>query len=252
MARAPVHVDTKVFQLAMREYSRTTKRAWPEIVNQRAANIVRHMLEKIPPKPGTEQAKRGEIRADLTAMYATKVKLATSGKRKGKFIKAGSHTFSRRRGKGKDRALRRVHLIAQAARAKAGKKGLYGEEMRKYASKMVRSRQVGVGWIKAALVPLARGINSFIKYKIPHRFTARISRWPGSIGSGIVRPARSSSMNPVANLENTAIFQGTKAGAAARRIWTSALRYGVLRETIEIRRHMKRKLEQAANRFNRR
>lgn len=245
-------IDASELNRAIAEYAKTTTRAWPEIMNQRAANVIRRMLEIIPPKPGEEQATRANVRNELTEELAVKVRLATSGKRKGQFLRVGSKHFSRRRTKGKDRSLRRVHLIAQAARRKAGKKGLYGESMRLYAAKMVQSRQVGVGWIKAMLIPLARGLQPFIRYKIPARYTSRISRWVGSVGYGIVRPATMWQINPVAILENDTNFPGTSAGRAAHKLLQNALRIAISAETAELISHMRRKSGDAADRFNRR
>jgi hypothetical protein len=247
---ATVKVDTREFKRAMDRYAKTTTKGLPEIVNQRAANVVRRMLEIIPPRPGTEQATRSRIRSELTEILAVPVRRATSGKRKGQYIRAGSITFTTRRGKGKDRALRRVHLIAQAARKKAGKPGLYGESMRAYAGAMVGSRQRGVGWLKAILIPLALGLQSHVKYKIPARYTRNISRWPGSVGSGTVTVARKG-WNPFANLLNTLDHPSSRGSAQAERIYSDALNTAVVDETAEMKRHTEKKLADAARRFNR-
>jgi hypothetical protein len=191
-----------------------------------------------------------QIRAELTEILAVPIRLAKSGKRKGQYIRAGSITFTTKRGKGKDRALRRAHLIAQAKRRKAGKKGLYGEEMRAYVGKMVGSRQRGVGWLKAILIPLARGLQAHVKYKIPARYTRNISRWPGSVGSGEVKVARKG-WNPLASLTNTLDHPSSRGSATAERIYEHALSSAIVAETAEMKRHTEKKMADAARRFNR-
>lgn len=151
-----------------------SRRTLPELLNQMQANIVHHVLEILP--PSDPDTKRLEIQLYLKAQLSTRFKQATSGKRKGLFLKKGK----------RNNQLQRVHLILQARRKKYGLPGLYGKDMRLAAGKFKASATKGVGYAKSMYIPLARALNPVVKYKIPANLTMKIARWPGSAGYGQV------------------------------------------------------------------
>ena len=65
----------------------------------------------------------------------------------------GARRIDKKTGKflGRSRELRLVHLIAQAKNAKAGKPGLYGQDMRDAAGKLRRRAAGSVGYLKSAV-----------------------------------------------------------------------------------------------------
>ncbi len=136
------------------------------------------------------QQKRASIKAFLNTQRSTAVKMATSGKRKGIFI----------RRKARNKELRIKHVIANYWRGKAGKPGLYGKAMLHYSGKMTSKRQRGVGALMAPFLPVIRALNRVAKYKYPFSKTsgAKVAIWPGSAGSGATPAPKGA--NPVARL----------------------------------------------------
>jgi len=233
---ATPHVDLSEFSAAIKQLSRGSRKAAVSLSNQIALDIVREWFNRVPPPIGQIDAKRREIRSYLQAQLSTRVRLAKSGK---KFIKVGR----------KANQLRRVHLITQARQRKAGKKGLYGQRMRSAAAGLARRAQTGVGYLKAILLPVIRGLNPVVKYKMPYSETGgagKIAIWPGSKGGGKVTPA---SGNPFAILNMRWSLHGPREGYA-RGLILSGWHQAVAFKLQKLKSRIEREMQGEFNRVN--
>ena len=196
-------IDTRQFSQAIQQLSKGVSQKAIELSNQIALDVAREWFNYLPPPISQVDARRREIRSYLNQPLATRVQLATSGKRKGKFIKKGR----------KNDMLQRRHLIVQARRRRAGERGLHGARMRKFAAGFSRRAQIGVGYLKAILLPVIRALNPVVKYKMPYGETGanRIALWPGSKGYGRATLAFS---RPLAILNLAWNFHGPREGYA--------------------------------------
>jgi hypothetical protein len=130
-----VTVDTSRFDAAWKEYLPKTKRSLADAVNARTFYLMLRLYCLLPPK--SPQASRNKV-LDYLDRYVLKMR---KSKKTGKYI-------------GRNRALRVVHLIAQAKNAQSGGnggKGLYGPTMRKAAGKLRRRAAGSVGYLKSAV-----------------------------------------------------------------------------------------------------
>jgi hypothetical protein len=168
-------IDMDLCRKGINEKMEVTRRTLPEILEQTGANIVSRTVEGLP--PFNVDVKRMQVSRYLKEPLATRVKLATSGKRKGHFIKKGA----------RNKQLQRVHLIVQMRRRKAGLRGLYGKEMMRGAGKFKQRSSVSVGYSKSMYMPIADALNDLVRFKIPsRRLFSKIARWDGSAGRGQV------------------------------------------------------------------
>ena len=106
-----VTVDTSRFDAAWKEYLPKTRRSLADAVNSRTFFLMLRLYILLPPK--SPQAARNKI----LDYFNRPIGARRIDKKTGKFL-------------GRSRELRLVHLIAQAKNAKAGKPGLYGQDMR--------------------------------------------------------------------------------------------------------------------------
>jgi hypothetical protein len=127
-----VTVDTSRFDAAWKEYLPKTKRSLADAVNARTFFLMLRLYCLLPPK--SPQAARNKILDYFNRPV-------------------GADRFDKKTGKrvGKSRQLRVVHLIAQAKNAKAGKPGLYGQDMRDAAGKLRRRAAGSVGYLKSCV-----------------------------------------------------------------------------------------------------
>src|SRR5690349_1842627 len=123
-----MELDFTQFDRGLQMVYRNTPKTLTEVVNQRALNVAGRAFEGLPPSKSTVsddeflfggtssavEAKRWSIRRFLREPLSTRITLFKSGKRKGQIGRKG----------GRNKQLQRVHLIVQARRARAGKKGL--------------------------------------------------------------------------------------------------------------------------------
>lgn len=135
--RPTVTVDTSRFDAAWKEYLPKTKRSLADAVNARTFFLMLRLYCLLPPK-SPQQA-----RNKILDYYNRPI---------------GGQRFDKKTGKrvGRSRQLRLVHLIAQAKNAKAGNKGLYGEDMKEAAAKLRRRAAGSVGYLKSAVVKAIR------------------------------------------------------------------------------------------------
>lgn len=142
-----VSVDTSRFEAAWKEYLPKTRRSLADAVNARTFFVMLRLYCLLPPK--SPQAARNKV-LDYLDRYV--VKLRKKSKKTGKYI-------------GRNRALRVVHLIAQAKNAKAGNEGLYGPTMRKAAGKLRRRAAGSVGYLKSAVTKAIKKLSpSFTQF----------------------------------------------------------------------------------------
>ena len=221
-------VDTRQMRREARSMRPTVNRIAASELNQAALDIARETFNTLPPDIGDIQSQRSKIKAYLNAIVLQRVRIAKSGKRKGKFIKQGR----------KSAQLQRVNLIVQARQARSGKRGLYGAEMKKIAGAFSRRAQISVGYLKVVFLPVIRTLNSFVKYKMPFSETGgtnRISIWPGSKGYGFAKIATNGSLNALLNLRWN--LKGPRAGYARgliERAFGAAWRVRILRMQVRL------------------
>jgi hypothetical protein len=127
-----VTVDTSRFDAAWKEYLPKTRRSLADAVNSRTFFLMLRLYILLPPK--SPQAARNKI----LDYFNRPIGARRIDKKTGKFL-------------GRSRELRLVHLIAQAKNAKAGKPGLYGQDMRDAAGKLRRRAAGSVGYLKSAV-----------------------------------------------------------------------------------------------------
>lgn len=132
-----VTIEAEKFNAVMKRWLVTTSRELSVAVNARMAFLLMRMFVLIPPH--RVQQKRDEIRTYFHQPIGDRRK----DKKTGKAV-------------GRARQLRRVHLIAQARNAKAGKPGLYGEDMAKAAASLRRKSIGSVGYLKSGLIGAIR------------------------------------------------------------------------------------------------
>jgi hypothetical protein len=156
-----LHLETKEFSRALKEFSVKSSRALPEIINARMFYVLARAFLIL--RPANPEAERARIRGYLREPIGDVNKVS---KKTGKRL-------------GKNRLLRRVHLITQAKNAKAGNPGLYGADMRSAAAKVMRRAINSVGYLAA---PVAKAIK---------KAQGHFSQFGGTAGSiGGVRPYR--------------------------------------------------------------
>lgn len=186
-------VDTSRFDAAMKAYLLTTSRDLHKAVNSRFFFLMVRLFVLVPPK--SPQAERTRIGDYLSKPLGD---INRVSKKTGKRI-------------GKSRLLRRVHLIAQSRERKAGRRGLYGEEMKEAASRVYRKAIGSVGYLRSGVVKAIRIFNrGFSQFKAP--------KWKPLVKPpGYKPPAKpNSALVALANQyglpeENVAVHKGTKA-----------------------------------------
>ncbi|MFZ9345476.1 MAG: hypothetical protein ACO268_10050, partial [Opitutales bacterium] len=115
-----MEVDTSRFDAALKQYLLTTRRDLHKAINARFFYLMVRLFVLVPPRsPGQERRRISDY----------------LGKPLGDINRKSKKTGKRI---GRSRLLRRVHLIVQAKEAKAGRRGLYGEEMKTMASAFMR------------------------------------------------------------------------------------------------------------------
>lgn len=181
-------LDTRQFSKALKEVYMTSSKTLAQEVNQRTFNTNVRAFDMTPPAsspaPGVQgyRPDRLKIRNELLKELAVTIKLAKTGKNKGKW---------RTRRKSAYRKFTLANLIVNARRGRAGKKGLWGEKMKAATAKMVGARTRAVGYLKSVFIPVIRGLLPYVTYrKMPRDNMKNIARWPGSAGSGTFDPAK--------------------------------------------------------------
>ena len=186
-------VDSSKFDAAMKQYLLTTSRDLHKAINSRFFYLMVRLFVLVPPKsPGQERRRIADYLGTPVGDINRKSK--KTGKRVGK-----------------SRIMRRVHLIAQSKETKAGRRGLYGEEMKAAASALMRKAIGSVGYLRSGVVKMIRVYNKgFSQFQSP--------KWkPLSKPPGYKAPKQTNgALISLANQyglpeENVATHKGTKA-----------------------------------------
>ena len=226
--------DARQFNAGLDAYMKTTTRDLPDIVNQRAFNVAARTIDSMKPLPGSEQAERSKIKSYLNAQVSTRIRLVKS---KGTFRKKGSRANQ----------LARVNLIIQARRAKAGLKGLHGQEMTEAEGRFKRAAQVGVGFLKSPFIPVIKGLIALVRFRKVATRWGRISVWPGSAGFGKVTPAKEG-LKPFVEMQMRWKVPGIP--LKVQGLIFPHYQAAMNAEGAEMIRHAHEKLQASANRIN--
>jgi len=188
-----MEVDTSRFDAALKQYLLSTQRDLHKAINARFFFLMVRLFVLVPPKsPGQERRRIANYLG--TPLGDINRKSKKTGKRIGR-----------------SRLLRRVHLIAQSREAKAGRRGLYGEQMKAAASSLMRKSIASVGYLRSAVVKAIRVYNrGFTQFQSP--------KWkPLSKPAGYKAPKKTNAaLVALANQyglpeENVAVHKGTRA-----------------------------------------
>ena len=134
-------VDTSRFDAALKQYLLSTQRDLHKAINARFFYLMVRLFVLVPPRsPGQERRRISDY----------------LGKPLGDINRKSKKTGKRI---GRSRLLRRVHLIVQAREAQAGRRGLYGQEMKAMASSFMRKSIASVGYLRSAVVKAIRVYN---------------------------------------------------------------------------------------------
>jgi hypothetical protein len=251
-----LHLETREFTKALREFSVKSSRALPEIINARMFYVLARAFLFL--RPANPEAERARIRNYLREPIGDVNKKITKGKRKGKKV-------------GKNSLLRRVHLITQAKARKGGETGLYGKDMRKASGSVMRRAIGSVGYLAA---PVAKAIK---------RAQGHFPQFGGTAGSiGGVRPYRGNAALEkladeygIENRSNIALHKGARASvqkafpgfnptaradmtlaiaddqvARVEARYLSAFSRAFADERREMERHVAHQMQQIANQHN--
>ncbi len=234
-----IKFDTREFEKAMAEYLPTTKKALPEVLNERGAKVTERAFDAVPPFSNSDlESKKKALSDYLRTPISTAIKFAKSGKRRGHYIPK----------KARRKNLMRGHLILQAMRAKAGKKGLYGQAMAQAFGRFTGRKLRSVGYLKSVFIPIIRTFNRVSKWKIPTWKTERISRWPGSSGYGRADPAKPG-WNPIVKFEIQGRVRDEELGKVEA-IYETAFNIAFRDEARELEKHVEEKMRTISNRHN--
>ena len=186
-------VDTSRFDAAMKTYLLSTKRDLHKAINARFFFLLVRLFVLVPPKsPGQERRRIADYLG--TPVGDINRKDRKTGKRVGK-----------------SRLLRRVHLIAQSKETKAGRRGLYGEEMKRAASAFMRKALGSVGYLRSMVVKgirvYNRGFSQFQSAKRKPLVKPAGYKPPQKTNAALVSLANQYGLPE----ENVAVHKGTKA-----------------------------------------
>lgn len=255
--KAVIDIETEKFNAVMKRWLVTSSRELSVAVNARMAFLLMRMFVLIPPH--RVQQKRDEIRTYLNQPI-------------------GDRRMDKKTGKkvGRARELRRVHLIAQARNAKAGKAGLYGSEMAQAAASLRRRAIGSVGYLKSGLIGAIKKFNGHFTQtgraeKVSRRtgkvskkgmsgnsaFFAMLRQYGMLVGAGNVAKHRGAKFEAMTAKPG---FSGAKTVASVQlsigisddqvqrvnTIYTTAATRAFRDEREEMERHLAEKLEAAA------
>ncbi len=199
--------DKREFRQALKKLAAVHEKTIPQVCNQTLLDITGHAFDSL--TPADVESKRDAIRSELNREIGE----AKWGKRQlglvtvqptGIYKLLGASAFNayRKRSrmvkvgkrKGKAARLYAKNLIANWWRGQQGKKGLYGEAMKRYTGAMTKRRLVGVGSLKSVFLPVIRALNRAVSsaggFPFPFSKTAHIARWSGSKAYGIANTAK--------------------------------------------------------------
>jgi hypothetical protein len=186
-------VDTSRFDAAIKTYLLFTKRDLHKAINARFFFLLVRLFVLVPPRSPAQERRR------ISDYLGTPV-----GDINRKDRKTGKRV-------GKSRLLRRVHLIAQSKETKAGRRGLYGEEMKRAASAFMRKALGSVGYLRSMVVKgirvYNRGFSQFQSAKRKPLVKPAGYKPPRKTNAALISLANQYGLPE----ENVAVHKGTKA-----------------------------------------
>jgi len=211
------------------EYSKTTRKTTPVILNQRFSNVMRRAFNFTPPKNVDVERKR--VRAYLRQPLATRIKLAKSGKSKGFFIKKAS----------KNKQLQRVHLILNALRGKHGKKGFYGKQMLRASGAFVKVATLSVGFAKTFFMPIIKTMEGVVKFRGIRIRRGNLKIWNDPKSFSSAAPAKETP-NPIVRFVVGSIVR--KSDAKLHQTINRSIKVGIQAELNDLIAHLDRKAKE--------
>lgn len=235
-----VGYNQKEFEEALRLVQSVSRKSIADQLNQRGMNIAVRAFTSMPPQDVVAARKNVKRYMDEFVKF-TRIKQNKSGKNKGKF-----------RPLKKALQLRRKHLIAQFRAKKEGKKGLYGDEMKKASGKLSQMAQISQGFLKSVFLPVIVGFYPYVKFRPPVSLTRNVARWKGSAGDGKAIPAI-----PNVTQSGATMFSGIKMAVnpdpkeegKVRALYETHFRAAIANETIEMRRHFENEFIKRLNKM---
>jgi hypothetical protein len=113
---------------------------------------------------------------------------------------------------------------------------------------MRRRATVSVGYLKSVFLPIIRRMNPLVQFPFPFIKTKNISRWPGSAGHGIAKPAQVG-WNPIASFRAEGKVT-SKEQAKVDSMYQQAMQLAFTAEAAELRAHVARKMQQISRKHS--
>lgn len=238
---ANIHIDTREFSSAMREYKVMSRRNMATILNTKAFYISRGAVRE------TQKASRSKIKQELQQM------LRPEGGGLGAFFEkaypqiAKEHSISRKvTVNGKEVPL--VALLVNFRRGRKGEKGLYGQAMAKASLSFIGFAVRSAGAIAAGFIPSAKGFEPLAekKSKAPpeDKNAVQYGKPKGSFKVALKNTER-----PFAEIINTASFKGDHKNAL-KRYGGEGLRRAFEKEVASMRQYVLEKANAAAKQIS--
>ncbi|SRR6266568_9293321 len=218
MVDVNIKVDLRGFNKAFKEYMEFNKRALPEIVNTKAYFIARNALGT------TKAADKEHIREQLEAPSRNYPNAPLAA------------------------------IIVNAQRQATGKnargrKGLYGERMRRAIDRLIRIRQSHVNFVRAGWKTAMKQLAPYVRSKAGQaQIPLGIKERPMLGGS---KHAPESSWLPKASIWNSARDKTGKGTEKIQTIIIEGLQEAVNKEVRSMKQYIERKLNEGIKRFNR-
>lgn len=135
-----IQIDSSQFRQAVNEALRETSQELSQAINARMFFLLLRLYTLLPTHDIPE--KKRQIRTRLSKLV-------------------GQPRINKKTGKpvSRSKQLKSVHLIAQALNKRKGLKGLYGDEMKKAASSLLRRSIGSVGYLKSSVVKAMKIVN---------------------------------------------------------------------------------------------
>jgi len=233
-----VQFDKSQWDKALVEIAKESKSTLSEILNRKLFFVMAKAFGHM--DPVDPAAARANNRAYLNQVLAVKIKIATTGRRAGKFVSTGAR-----------HSLRRINLIVQRQRLDAGLPALnprvlgadkFRLEMKAHSKDIRRSAISGVGYLKSAIAQVAESLSRANGYSWKREKRHRNAKG----GSVSAKPAN---WNPVAEAWlRVGVTDKGAPGADAR--YTSAINQAMSEELKDMQDYIARKLQPVADKHN--
>lgn len=233
-----VSFDKSQWDKALVEIAKESKSTLSEILNRKLFFVMVKAFGYM--DPVDPKAARAENRAYLNQVLAVKIKVATTGRRAGKFISRGAK-----------HSLRRINLIVQRQRLDAGLPALnpralgadkFRAEMAAHSKDIRRPAISGVGYLKSAIAMVAESLSRANGYT-----WQRVKKHRNAKGGSV--SAKPANWNPVAEAWlRVGVSDKGAPGADSR--YTNAINRAMADELRDMQDHIAKKLQPIADKHN--